>query len=381
LPPVADAQIRLWVDELAQPTEGKPAGPRSPQAVAQQELLDVLARDDDLPRVKQIIAERLAAPIDREGAARLKAMQQLMRPAMVAEIWQEHHQVTEQHLIVGKPSQSEGAPRPSYFDRIDDRVAHCVSGATLSPGDYPVGVAFPHPIQETVFFCLLNLPTPRRQMAYTYYVKTDESKRLADISRRTFARYLREKRPLPEHDLTLLPQLDHRELSRFAGKYFLAIDDEPLSAADAEEEENRTSRHGLICTILANFGTHDVIPDLTEAIAKRRFLPPAATPGYRAAWWAALSIAQRDPWPEVDSWLAKRVSQNDVLIEGVDEKPELGATAAGLLLVRHHQSPSMFGLRSTGMPPERISRVEGFRFASADAAARVQRWWDEERRQ
>lgn len=381
LPPVTDAQIRLWVDELAQPSEGKAASPRSPQAIAEQELLDVLARDDDLPRVKQIVQQRLAAPIDREGAVRLKAIQRWMPPAMVAECWQEHHQVTEQHLIVGEPSLAENAQRPSYFDRIDDRVAHCVSGQTLQPGNYPVGVAFPHPTQDTAFFCLYNLPTPRRQMAYAYHVQTDESKRLAEISRRTFAWLLREKRPLAEREVTLLPQLDHRELSRFAGKYFLAIDDEPVSAADAEEEENRTSRHGLICTILANFGTRDVIPDLTEAIAKRRFLPPAATPGYRAAWWAALSIAQRDPWPEVDSWLVKRVSHNDVLIEGVDEKPELGATAAGLLLVRHHQSPTLFGLHSTGMPPERISRVEGYRFASADAAARVQRWWDEESRQ
>jgi hypothetical protein len=244
-----------------------------------------------------------------------------------------------------------------------------------------VGVAFPHPTQDTAFFCLFNLPTPRRQMAYGYHVKIDEGKRLAEISRATFAKLLREKRPLAERELTLLPQMDQREMSRFAGKYFLSVADEPLSAADADEEENRTSRHGLICVILANFGTRDVIPDLTEAIARRRFLAPAATPGYRVAWWAALSIAQRDPWPEVDSWLARLVARRDVLIEGIDDKPELGATAAGLLLARHHQSPAMFGLRSTGAPPERISKVEGFRFAAADAATRVQRWWEEESRQ
>ena len=81
----------------------------------------------------------------------------------------------------------------------------------------------------------------------------------------------------------------------------------------------------------------------------------------------------------MDSWLAKLSARSDVLIEGVDEKPEVGATAAGLLLVRHHQSPSLFGLRSTGLPPERISRVEGYRFTSADAASRVLRWWDDEK--
>jgi hypothetical protein len=379
LPPVSDGQIHRWVADLLQPAEGSAIGPRSLQAVAERELLDVLARDDDVARVKKIVQQRLTEPIDPEGAVRLKGLQQWLRPAMVAEYWQEHRHQGEQHLFVGEPSLAENAPRPSYFDRIDDRVAHCVSGASLSPGDYPVGVAFPHPSKDTAFFCLVNLPTPRRQMAYRYYVNTDESKRLAEISRRTFARFLREKHALTERELTLLPQLDYRELSRFAGKYFLAIDDEPLTGAEADDEENRTSRHGAICTILAAFGTHDAIPDLTAAIAKNRFLPPAATPGYRVAWWAALSIAQRDPWPDVDSWLAKLLARNDVLVEGVDEKPQVGATAAGLLLTRHHQSPSLFGLRSTGMPPERISKVEGFRFTAADAAGRVQRWWDDEK--
>jgi len=64
---------------------------------------------------------------------------------------------------------SPGGVRPTHFDRCDDRSAHYVSGNSLSPGDYPVGVAFSHPRQENAFFDLVNLPTPRRRMAYPYY--------------------------------------------------------------------------------------------------------------------------------------------------------------------------------------------------------------------
>ncbi|MCR4415109.1 MAG: hypothetical protein NUV77_22035, partial [Thermoguttaceae bacterium] len=64
---------------------------------------------------------------------------------------------------------------------------HCVSGQNLAPGDYPVGVAFPHPKQPGYFFHLVNLTTPRRKMANQYVVEMPAAKRLAELSRRTFA--------------------------------------------------------------------------------------------------------------------------------------------------------------------------------------------------
>ena len=90
------------------------------------------------------------------------------KPELVAEFWQGGHQTGEQHLVVGVPTLSPNAMKPTHFDRADDRVAHYVSGNSLSPGDYPVGEAFPHPLVEHGFFHLVNLPTPRRRMAYLY---------------------------------------------------------------------------------------------------------------------------------------------------------------------------------------------------------------------
>ena len=122
-----------------------------------------------------------------------------------------------------------GTQRPSHFDRIDDKTAHCVSGQNLSPGDYPVGVAIPHPKQPGYFFHLVNLTTPRHKLAYGYVTQNAEKKRLTDISRRTFDRLLALRRPLDPADLPVFAVLDPRELSRFAGRFFEVVDDQPLS--------------------------------------------------------------------------------------------------------------------------------------------------------
>jgi hypothetical protein len=379
LPPVSDEQLRGWIDDYARPAGEKGAVPHASQAVAERELLDLVARDDYVARVGKLIQRRLEQPIELPERVRLAALGDSLRPAMVAEYWSEHRHGGEQHLIVGVPSLGPQAIRPSYFDRIDDRVAHCVSGHSLEPGDYPVGVAFPHPLQENALFCLVNLPTPRRQMIYAQHVKTSEAKRLAELSRRTFDRFLEEKRPLSDRELEMLRQLDYRELSRFAGRYFALVDDEPIVWTEGANQ-NRTSRHAAICALLVVHGTQEAVPGLTRAILDGRILQLTAAPAYHIGWWAVLTIADRDPWPDVDAWLARYIARTDLLIEGVaDERPELGATAAALLLRRHHQTPSLFGLRSEGLPPETIGRVEGYRFQGDDDRARVQRWWDEER--
>jgi hypothetical protein len=202
LPAVADEQMQQWVDELAQPAPaGEAAGRWQVHRVAERELLDLLARDEYLPRVVQLLKARLAQGLDADAAARLRDVLDLTRPAMVAEYWQGRRHQGEQHMLVGVPTMSSGAVNPSHFDPVDERTAHCVSGNSLSPGDYPVGVAFPHPQQEGAIFHLVYLPTPRRRMAYTQYVQTDEAKRLAAISRRTLDRMLEKNRLLSEPEL------------------------------------------------------------------------------------------------------------------------------------------------------------------------------------
>lgn len=348
-------------------------------------LESLLFRDENLPQMKKALQSRLAAGTNAETAGRLKRLLDLVRPAMVAECWQGRRHVGEQHLLVGVPSMGLGASKPSHFDRIDDKVAHCESGHNLAPGDYPVGVAFPHPKQPGAFFHLVNLSTPWRRIEYQRHVKTDEARRLAAISRQTLDRMLAQRHEITEPELLMLAQLDPREVSRFAGEYFHAVDDrqlprpEPLTAFIHNSAGGRPGRFGMICAQLAVDGTKEAIPGLLKAIDKRRFLPPTSVAPYRLHWLAALSIAARDPWPQTDAWLAGLLGRDDPLVEGFPQGPRLGATAAAVLLKRHGQSLSEFGLqRANGSFPR--PRVDGYRFPTADAQENVRQWWEQEQK-
>lgn len=377
LPPVAQADIERWIDRLAGRAEPAPGtGAADRQRSAEWQLRDVLARDDYAPRVRQAIEARLAARnLDPRGAERLTELANLCRPAMVAEFWQQRHHRGIQHLLVDVPSQTPGAPRPSHFDRIDDETAHCVSGSNLRTGDYPVGVAIPHPSQDDAFFHIVNLPTPRRRMSYDGLVKRDERVRLAEISRRTLDRFLRLKQPLAERELVMLGQLDPKEVSRFAGKFLLAVADEALPANGEENFGGRPSRHGLLCWVLTQDGTQEAVPGLLDAIRLSRVRPGP----YASDWLAALGIATRDPWPEVDAWLGGLIGRTDPLCTGRADGPELGATAAAILLSRHQRTPTHFGL-----VPVREEVIEGmrlpvYRFTSPEERQRVLKWWEDEK--
>lgn len=376
LPAVTNDQIRRWIDDLIQPAQERGA------LSAEQELLDLLARDDYVERVRRMLDARLSGNLEPSAAARLRAVHDWTRPAMVAEFWQGRKHLGEQHLLVGVPSLAQGAMRASHFDRIDDHLAHCVSGNTLSPGDYPVHVAFPHPAAEEAFFHLVNLPTPRRRMAYAYYVKRDPARRLVEISRRTLSVLLAEKRTLEPREIAMLAQLDAHEVSRFVGRHFHLVSDEPnLShpSGRALPMLENASHHMMLCALLAIQGTKEAIPGLLEAIEKRRFLEPTSTPPCRLPWWAALSIARRDPWPGADAWLAGLIGRTDSLIDGDADGPELGATAAALLATRCGKMPVRHGLNpSTTSMTGMMATVEGFRFESPETRARFQRWWQAE---
>jgi hypothetical protein len=141
----------------------------------------------------------------------------------------------------------------------------------------------------------------------------------------------------------------------------------------------RPSRFGMICVQLAIDGTKDALPGLTDAIAKRVFLPPTSLSPYRLHWLAALSIAARDPWPEVDAWLAGRLAEPEALMEGRPSAPELGATAAALLLGRHGRAPSEFDLQSAAEPLLAKLHVDGYRFSGDESRKKVQQWWEQEK--
>ena len=376
-PVVGDGELERWIDEVARFAGSARIAEQVVCSAAERELLDVLARDAEFPRVAAILGTRLAEQRDGPGRNRLQALFEMTRPAMVAEYWSGRHHQSEQHLLIGVPSQSLGAARPSHFDRIDDEKVHCVSGNTLQPGDYPANVAIPHPLTESAFFHLVNLSTPRRRMAYTYQVNADETQRLAQISHRTLDRYLRDKDMLNEAQLVMLAQLDAKEVSRFASAYVRMVDDGPLGDDDVHERlGGRPSRLGLLCAQLAQEGTKEAVPGLVEAIAKNRFRPPTANGPYRMQWLAALAIAGRDPWPDVETWLAGQLENCEMLVEDQrDNGPEVGATAAALLLTSRGEKPAHHGLEMAADAVLMQVGVNGYRFASTDARWKVIEWW------
>lgn len=377
LPKVSDRQIAGWLDGLERSDRRSDA--------AERELLDLLVRDKYVPKLKEMLAERLARGQNHIAAARLQALLDWTKPAMVAEFWQNRKWLGEQHLLVDVPSQSAGAVRPSHFDRIDDHTAHCASGNSLSPGDYPVNIAFPHPTQEDAFFRLINLPTPRRRMTYPYTTKTDDATRLKAISRRTLDQLAAERRLLSESELVMLASLDPVEMSRFAGKHFLALEDGSTAATGPPRWGGRPSRFGMICAQLAQDGTKDAAPGLIEAISKGRFMPPTPMSPYKWHLIAALSIASRDPWPKSDRWLADCLKSDEPLIEKetdlYDETPTLDATAAAILLLRHDQTPSRFGLIQIEDPTLNQIRLNTYRFENEAGRKKMRQWWAEKKSQ
>ena len=286
----------------------------------------------------------------------MKEILDLTRPVLVAECWNGGKQSRSSILIVGQPMFSPLAPNPSCFDRADDQVAHYASGNSLTPGDYPVGGPSRRPRWQqpagTSVFHLVNLPTPRRQIAYSYDVKSDQAARLAKISRRTLERFLSEKTLLSDAELGLLGQLDAREVSRFASRYFLLVEDGVVDedfnqewSTSRSQLGSQSSRFGAICATGRQRHARSAPPGLVEAIRQKRFRSPTPLGPYRLQWLAAFSIAHRDPWPEVDVWLAENIDNQETVISDHAEAAEIGATAAGGCLPATGNGPRRLDFR------------------------------------
>jgi hypothetical protein len=235
-------------------------------------------------------------------------------------------------------------------------------------------------------------------MRYAYDVKRDEQQRLTELTERTLRAYTADRTYLNDLQVLLLQELEPAAVSRLIGDYFLAVDDRRQEAGAFNLGGLNVSHHGRICYMLAQIGTHDAAPRLLEALNKRRFLPPQPEEApYDWPWIAALSIADRDPWPEADAWLASLLDRREPLLVGrqlEDENdgepraakstfapPELGATAAAMLLDRHDQAPAMFGLEPVNTSVLRNVGCPAYRFTTPTARQEVIRWWDTRRKQ
>jgi hypothetical protein len=382
-PPVLAERIDQLVGRLADVGQGK-VFPLTGEPSVLAELQDLLAIEANVAPIREALEERIAAGgISSESAEHLNDMLDLTKPALVAEYWRSGRHENIQRLLVGVPSviENQGA---SHFDRIDDQTAHCVSGVNLSEGDYPVGVAFPHPNERNSLFHLVNLPTPRRRLLYEYRVNEDEAGRYAALVTRTLDRYLTQKIPIDERDLSMIMQFGPREVSRFAGRYLTGVDDRKVvlqtpsgvtPSTSAVVMREGPSIHGLLCSWLASKGTQDAVPGLLKAIEENRLLPPSETSPCRFDRFAALAIARRDPWPGVDDWLAKVLSKNEPLVLGQEEIPELGATAASLLLRRYGGNVDQFDLIPCGDGYARRYGLRAYRYGTTETSQSVAEWW------
>ncbi len=245
LPPVLEPQIRDWLALVGGPTPESVAD-RFRQDAAQCELLDLLARETYRMKATALISAAKDAAADPEGAVRLQELFDWTRPAMVAECWSGGRHTTIQHLLIGVPQVPEGSNRATQFDRIDDHTAHCVTGNSLQPGDYPVGVAIPHPAGQEVVFHLINLPTPRRRMVYELTAERPQEDRFAEITRRSVTAILADKRHLSEIEIGMLAQLDPEIVSKFVGDYFAAVPDQAPCPA-SYRLIGQITEHDAIC--------------------------------------------------------------------------------------------------------------------------------------
>ena len=176
-----------------------------------------------------------------------------------------------------------------------------------------------------MMFHLINLPTPRRRMAYPYQARRPQADRRREISQRTMDAVLAAKRRLTQAELAMLPQLDAQVISQFVGPYFKAVPDRPLKAGDGYPSLF-TTEHEVLCSALVDIGTHEAIDALEKAAIAREADTASPPAQYPVAWIAALAIAQRDPWDGMDAWLARLVERDTPLTRGGDPVPgSLGA--------------------------------------------------------
>jgi hypothetical protein len=400
-PTATEKQVETWLQTLISTTASAVE-----QESADRELTDLVVYEAWAPKLRTAVEKLLQSPdLSSEAIERLTRLSDLSRPAMVAEIWHERTNNTLQYLLVDVPQYPEGALRATHFNRIDDTTAHCVSGNSLAPGDYPVGVAIPitHPeadYSEVRMFQLMNLPNARRRLLYDLVqLKLSPEQRLHELSERTTAWMTAQKRCLSEREIALLRHLDGAIVSRFAGPYLLSIDDQPKTEAELAQFAGSASRHTLLCAVLVEIGTHEVLPSLVEAARRDRLPVPTEEPAprngplddnrrdvppglrYHFGWLAAFAIAERDPWPGLDEWLAGILDVSQPISKLPDPPPEVGATAAAMLLTRHGENTADFGVAEVADQDLRGWGIPASRFTTPAARQQVREWWQKRQTQ
>lgn len=380
LPSIDSEQVDAWLDDWLRPAASRESHVR--RQAAERELYDVLLRDENVAIVAARLRRRLEQGVPHEASPRAEELLEWTQPCLVAESWLDGELKSLQYLIVGQPQRPEGAPQITLFDRANERTAHCVSGNSLLPGDYPVGQAIQHPEIGSVFFHLLYLPTPRRRAQYNQtHGEWTNHQRLRHIAANTIRRWQEDRlNPSEDQVVMLFDELEGVEQGALLGDYLAAVDDKAGDGFSLYGFPYKASCHARICFRLARYGKRSAVPGLVRAIENGRFLPPRADGNpYHYGWIAALAIAVRDPWKGVDEWLAGLIDREDRLFvplgdSGGDsrgETPTLGATAAAILAERNGWTIADLGLIRIELDHLNNAGCPGHRFASPEARAAV----------
>ncbi len=146
LPRPSTEEIAGWIDQMFAVDESQTIDlfERTP---AERELLDLIARDETRQQVLDMLAAKIEAHPQTAAAQKMQYLAEFAKPGMAAEAWSDHHNRAVQYLTLGVPQLNDTVvpPRATHFDRIDEQTAHCVTGNSLTEGDYPVRVGIPHP--------------------------------------------------------------------------------------------------------------------------------------------------------------------------------------------------------------------------------------------
>ena len=207
-------------------------------------------------------------------------------------------------------------------------------------------------------------------------MKRDEATRLREISQRTLDHFLATKRVLDQTQVLVLAQLDPQVTSKFAAKYLDTIPNARLLSTISELNEQSTV-HAGICYVMTRVGTREAVPAIERVARSGRLGKPKYESPIQMAWIAALSIAQRDPWPGVDQWLADLLDDKTPLVTSIDPPPQLGPTAAAVLLDHRGVSTRPFGLDAAEVIIGQC-RFISYRYESDKDREEIQRWWQKE---
>lgn len=254
-------------------------------------LEDALICDKTQAKTLKLIQDSLASEsVTPAGTIILKRLEFLTVPCMAAEYWTRGTFHRAQILHIGVPQQS--GTGISFFDSSTDETAHCQQGTNLATRDYLWGVAIRHPHNREAFFYLLPLKTVESKLLYASRILEDQEQRLRVLSEKTLQN-LPESEEEKQDLVVLLSLLDPHLASVKAGEWLSLPEMKPFEAE--------------ICEFLQKKGTKEAVP----ALLRRLEGEPILKGNRRVDWLAALGIAERDPWDDVETWL-NDVAQKEI---------------------------------------------------------------------